>query len=77
MTLKDKVIIYLYRKLNDCEEDYNEELYLLRYQKPDEVNFMETLIKKSRKDLMREVCNDIMAILGMTDREQFFNLMKK
>lgn len=76
MTFKDKILIYVYRKLTETEDDYENTIRRLRYSKADEVDYIESLVAKVRKDVITEISADIMAIVGMQDVGQFDSLMK-
>ena len=43
-----------------ADDDYNEHLQHYRYHKCDEVDLLELIIKKVRKDVLNEVFRDIM-----------------
>ncbi len=63
MTFKDKVILYLFNKGETIDIDYAEHLNHSRFHNIDEVDLLETIIRKARKDLFSEISSDIMALL--------------
>lgn len=60
---KVTVIQYLYNRTTRLEEDYNSKLSFYRYHKTDEVDWLELIIAKARKDLMQEICKDLNDLL--------------
>ena len=77
MTFKDKLIIYIFNKGEIIEREYNEHINFLRFHQIDEVDLLETIIRKTRKDAYNEILTDIMMLLSTGDREQFKNLFSK
>lgn len=68
MTFKDKLIIYLHNKSSKLDDDYTENSAYYRYRKPDEVDYLELIIRKVRKDLFNEIVQDIMLILNTSKK---------
>lgn len=60
------IIQYLYNKTDLMENQYEEYQNFIRYANVDEVEMLEHLIRKVRRDLMREVLRDIMHIISLT-----------
>lgn len=60
MTFKDNTLLYLMNRSDKADDDYNEHLQHYRYHKCDEVDLLELIIKKVRKDVLNEVFRDIM-----------------
>ncbi|MBQ9919993.1 MAG: hypothetical protein IJO49_04115 [Clostridia bacterium] len=63
MTYKDKVILYLLKRSDIADNDFNEHLQFIRYHKVDEVDYLELIIKKVRKDITAEILRDLMNLL--------------
>lgn len=66
MTFKDKLILYLHNKSITIDNDLQENVNFFRYRRLDEVDYLELIIKKVRKDLFDEVLSDIMSIMKIT-----------
>lgn len=66
MTFKDKLILYLHNKSITIDNDLQENVNFFRYRRLDEVDYLELIIKKARKDLFDEVLSDIMNIMKIT-----------
>ena len=64
MTFKDKVIIYLYNKGEILDRDKVEHTNYIRFHNVDEVDMLETIIRKVRSDLFSEISHDIMNLLN-------------
>lgn len=60
------IIQYLYNKTDLMENQFEEYQNFIRYANVDEVEMLEHLIRKVRRDLMREVLRDIMHIISLT-----------
>lgn len=60
------IIQYLYNKTDLMENQFEEYQNFIRYANVDEVEMLEHLIRKVRRDLMREVLKDIMHIISLT-----------
>lgn len=71
MTIKDKLILYIYKKGDEIETDYENHQHFIRFHKVDEVDFLEMIIRKVRRDTYNEILADFMAILSMSDKYQF------
>lgn len=69
MTFKDKLIKYLFNKQNRIDEEYDNILHTVRFSRNDEVDYLECIIAKVRKDLIKEIIGDIMSILSATIRK--------
>lgn len=65
---KIAVVKYLYNRLSALEEDYNSKINYFRYHKADEVDHLEIIIAKSRKDLMSEISKDLNNLLAFPDK---------
>ena len=65
MNFKDKLIIYLYNRQNAIEEEFDNTIQNVRFKRNDEVDYLECIIAKSRKDLVNEIIGDIMNILSL------------
>lgn len=63
MTTKDKIIVYLYNKGNQVEGDFEEHTHYMRFHKLDEVDYLESIIRKVRKDTVKEIVDDLMKLL--------------
>ncbi len=66
MTFKDKLILYLHNKSITIDNDLQENVNFFRYRRLDEVDYLELIIKKVRKDLFNEILSDIMSIMKIT-----------
>ena len=49
MTFKDKIIIYLHNKSDRLDNEYLEQVNYYRYRSPDENDYLEMIIKKTRR----------------------------
>lgn len=63
---KDLILSLIYNKCDIAEQEYEHYLQQLRYSNPDEVDILEHLIRKVRRDTFREVLRDLMKILSLT-----------
>lgn len=63
MTFKDKVLVHLMRRSDIADEQFNDTMQMLRYHKVDEVDYLEVIIRKVRKDVLTEVLRDVMMLL--------------
>lgn len=63
MTYKDKAMLYLLKKSDIADNDFNEHLQFIRYHKVDEVDYLELIIKKVRKDTTAEILRDMLNLL--------------
>ena len=68
ISYKIAVVKYLYHRLSTLEEEYNEKLNYFRYHKADEVDHLEIIIAKARKDLMSEISKDLNNLLAFPDK---------
>ena len=67
MTKKDLLLVSIYNKCDRAECEFDEYLQRVRYSNPDEVELLEHIIRKVRRDTLREVLGDIMKILSLTN----------
>ena len=63
MKFKDKLIVYLYKKQNSIEEEYQNHVEFIKYRRKDENDYLESIILLTRKNLIGEIIRDIMLIL--------------
>lgn len=80
MTFKDKILLYLFNRSEAIEQEYKEHIQFVRFHNVDEVDLLETIIRKTRVELFNEVSKDIMSLLSTSDRgnlENFRNLIGK
>lgn len=63
MTFKDKIVLYFFNKGETIDRDYLEHKNHCRFHDIDEVDLLETIIRKARRDLFSEISSDIMALL--------------
>ena len=63
MTVKDKIMIYLYRKLNDLENEKNSINYSLRFQPMDSLDMYELMRNEVRISAWNEFVDDIYKII--------------
>lgn len=68
LSYKISVVKYLYERQLRLEEDYNAKLSFARYHNNDEVDFLELIIAKARKDLINEISKDLNNLLAFTDK---------
>lgn len=66
MSYKTLILEYLIRKTEQLEDEYSEYQDFCRYANSDEVELLEQIIRKVRRDLMRQTLRDIMNILSLT-----------
>ena len=69
ISYKIAVIKYLYHKLTSLEEEYNNKISYFRYHKADEVDYLEIIIAKARKDLMNEISQDLNNLLAFREEK--------
>lgn len=67
MTFKDKVILYLYNKGEILDRDKVEHTNYMRFHNVDEVDMLETIIRKVRCDLFSEISHDIMNLINSSN----------
>lgn len=65
MTFKDKLIIYLYNKSSRVDLEFHQQQHNLRYRVPDEVDYMEAIIAKVRRDMYNEIAGEILSLLKL------------
>ena len=66
MSYKTLILEYLIRKTELYEDEYSEYQDFCRYANADEVELLEQIIRKVKRDLMRQTLRDIMNILSLT-----------
>ncbi len=64
MQLKDRLYQYLLKKGDIIDNEYNEHLQYYRYRKCDEVDYLESIIRKVRRDTYNEVKQDLIHIIN-------------
>lgn len=69
ISYKIAVIKYLYHKLTSLEEEYNNKISYFRYHKADEVDHLEIIIAKARKDLINEILQDLNNLLAFREEK--------
>lgn len=67
MTKKDLILTCIYNKCDIAEKEFEEYTDHIRYHNADEVEMLEHMIRKIRRDTLREVLRDIMHILSLTN----------
>ena len=67
MTFKDKLVIYLVNKANRIDDDYDNALRVVRWHSADDVELLETIIAKVRKDTFNEVMQEILTLLKLPE----------
>lgn len=65
MGIKLDVMSYIYNRMSVIDEDFLAKSAYLRYHRVDEVDYMEMIIAKARKDLMNEISQDLMHLLKL------------
>lgn len=63
MTIKDKIIIYLYNKQNQIDDEFLLHENYFKFRKKDEIDYLECIVQKARKDLMSEIVKDLQVLL--------------
>lgn len=63
MTFKDKILVYLLQRSDIADNQYNDTLHHFRYHSADEVDYLELIIKKARKDVYAEILRDLLNLL--------------
>lgn len=76
MNFKDKLIMYLYNKSTAIEIDYQEHIQYTRFHNLDEVDYLESIIRKVRRDTYDEIRQDIYTLLSLSDKTQINDLQK-
>ena len=66
MNKKDMILTCIYNKCDLAEKEYEEYMNFIRYHNADEVDMLEHIIRKIRRDTLRELLRDIMHILSLT-----------
>lgn len=70
MTFKDRLLMYISNKSSVIDNEYDEHLQFMRYHSVDEVDHLESIIRKVRRDALREFTKDIFALMSLSDRGQ-------
>lgn len=65
MTLKDKVLAAFYNATLQEEQAYEEHLHYIRFHRIDEVDCLETVIRKTRLDCYNEMLSRLLFVLGI------------
>lgn len=68
MTFKDYVLTYCYRQAAEAENRYNELRNFNRYHNVDEVDMLELIIAKTRRDTTAEFVKDIYNMLTVREK---------
>lgn len=68
ISYKIAVIKYIYERVSKIEDEYNSKISYFRYHKADEVDHLEIIIAKARKDLINEIMQDLNKLLAFTDK---------
>lgn len=66
MNYKLSVIEYLVNRCDLAEREYDEYKDFCRYANVDEVEMLEQIVRKIRRDLLRETLRDVMHIFSLT-----------
>lgn len=64
MTFKDKILMYFHRKSVIVDNECNEHKNYIRFHNVDEVDYLESIIYKTRKDMFDEILSDIMSLVS-------------
>lgn len=65
MTMNDKILLYMYNKVTQLEEEYKNHESYFRFHPQDEIDLTEQIILKVRKDTANEILSDIMSIISL------------
>ncbi len=68
ISYKISVIQYLYNRTSQIEQEYAQKLSYNRFHNTDEVDYLEIIIAKARKDLMNEITKDLNNLLAFPDK---------
>ena len=68
MTFKDKLIVYLYKKQNSIEEEYQNHEEFTKFRRKDQNDYLESIILLTRKNLIGELIRDIMVLLNLNPK---------
>ena len=68
MTFRDKLFLYFNNRGTAIENDYAELVSQMRYRAKDEVDYLELIIAKVRKDTFNEILGDIFSILKLSGK---------
>ena len=70
MTLKEKLLIYIWNKSSQLEKEYEDTRNHQRYRPLDENDYLESIIQKVRRDTFNEFVSDIMTIFKLDHLSQ-------
>lgn len=65
MDIKSTILLYLMNQSDNLDNRYSELRDYIRYHKADEVDYIELIIAKARKDLFDEIRADLTNIIKM------------
>lgn len=65
MTFKDNTLLYLVNQCDKADEELQQSVNFFRYHRADEVDLLEIIIKKTRRDTLHEVLKDTMNLLKL------------
>lgn len=68
INFKISVLQYLYNKETAIEQDYLSKISYNRYHNTDEVDWLEIIIAKARKDVINEISKDLNNLLAFSDK---------
>lgn len=68
INFKVALLQYLYNKETVIEQDYLSKISYNRYHNTDEVDWLEIIIAKARKDLINEISKDLNNLLAFPDK---------
>lgn len=68
LSYKISVTQYLYNRTTQIEEDYLSKIAYNRFHNTDEVDWLEIIIAKARKDLINEISKDLNNLLAFPDK---------
>lgn len=68
MTYKDKILIYIVRKLDSADSELLEHNNYYRYRSCDELDYLESIIRKVRRDTIKEVLDDMLTLTRINDK---------
>lgn len=63
MTIKDKIMIYIYRKINELEKEKEQLLYQRRYQPMDSLDMYELMRNEIRISVFNEFVQELFQIV--------------
>lgn len=65
MTKRELIFLYFYNLSDKLDNDYDQLVLNNRSRKSDEVDYLELIIAKTKKDTINSVLVDVMKILGL------------